>query len=98
MDILFWGSASADLKVTIFLVIIAFIVALITYAVKRRIYFSIMLFSILANISFLLNIGSDMFDAYNIVWLLYFSVFIWPIINILLIVYYAKTSPKKKKS
>lgn len=96
MDALFWGSASADLKITMLLVVVSFFIALISYVSKRSIFFSLMILSILANFSFLLNVGSDMFDSYNIVWLLYFSVFIWPIINILLIIYYAKTSPKKK--
>ena len=85
-----------DLKITIFLLAISFIVSLFVFAIAKRKLLALVIFLILANLSFLLNIGSDMFDFYNIVWLLYFSVFIWPIINIFLIVYYAKTSPKKK--
>lgn len=96
MEALFWGSASADLKITLLLIVVSFFAALILYAAKRSMFFSLMILSLLANASFLLNVGSDMFDSYNIVWLLYFSVFIWPILNILLIVYYAKTSPKKR--
>jgi len=96
MDILFWGSASADLKATIFLLIISFFVALILYVTKRNIFFSALIFSVLTNLSFLLNSGSDMFDYYNIVWLLYFSFFIWPILNILLIIWYARAGVKRK--
>lgn len=36
-----------------------------------------------------------MFASYDIMWLKYFSVFFWPLINIFLIVYYFKTKPKK---
>ena len=36
-----------------------------------------------------------MLDFYGIQWLWYLSVFIWPILNIFLIVYYLKTKPKK---
>lgn len=96
MEALFWGSSRMDMKATILLIAVSFIVAMIFLVIKRKIFLSAMIFSILANSSFLLNYGSDMFDSYNIVWLLYFSVFIWPIINIALIIYYASTSPRKK--
>jgi hypothetical protein len=98
MEALFWGSPSMDLKLTIFLLGVAIITSLLVLIFIRRKIFSLLLFSILANAVFFMGVttGSNMFDFYNIVWLLYFSFFIWPILNILLIVYYAKTSPKKK--
>ncbi|OGI27401.1 MAG: hypothetical protein A2359_01170 [Candidatus Moranbacteria bacterium RIFOXYB1_FULL_43_19] len=92
-----FGSPSLDLKLTIFLIVVVFIISLVVLIFARRKIFSLLLFSILANTVFLLGVltKSDMFDFYNIVWLLYFSFFIWPIINILFLVYYAKTKPKK---
>jgi hypothetical protein len=98
MEDLFWGSPSMDLKLTIFLLGVAAVTSLIVLIFVRRKIFSLLLFSILTNAVFFMGVttGSNMFDFYNIVWLLYFSFFIWPIINIFLIIYYAKTSPKKK--
>jgi len=98
MESLFWGSPSMDLKLTIFLLGLAFVISLVISIFIKRKIFSLLLFSILANAVFFMGVltGSDMFDFYNIVWFLYFSFFIWPIINILWIIYYAKTSPKKK--
>jgi hypothetical protein len=44
---------------------------------------------------FLISIsGSLIFRVYNIEWLQYFAIFIWPIINIILIVFYVH---KKKQ-
>lgn len=95
MESLFWGSASADLKLIIFFLFVFLFISLLLYIIKRKLSLSVIIFSVLANILFFLNNGSDIFDYYNIVWLLYFSVFIWPILNILLIIWYFKTKPKK---
>ena len=93
---LLFGDPSVDAWITIVLLGISFIVSLLVLALAKRKFLSIVVFSILGNLSFLLNIGSEMFRVYHIKWLGYFSLLIWPILNILLIVYYAKTSPKKK--
>jgi hypothetical protein len=87
-----------DLKLTLFLIAIALIISLVVLIFAKRKFFSLLLFSILVNAIFLMGVftGSDMFDYYNIVWFLYFSFFIWPILNIFLIIYYAKTGSKKK--
>ena len=90
------GDPSIDLKISIFLVAVSLVISLIVLVLANRKLLAIVVFSILGNLSFLLNIGSEMFDSYDIKWLGYFSLLIWPIINILLIVYYAKTSSKKK--
>jgi len=95
-SMLFFGSSSIDLKITIFLLAISFLISLVILLFSKKIYLAVLVFSILANISFLLNIGSEMFVVYNFLWLGYFSFFIWPILNILLIVWYAKSGAKKK--
>jgi len=96
MESLFWGSSSIDLKITLFLLSVSLVVSLIVLFAARRKFLAVITFSILGNISFLLNIGSEMFVVYNFLWLGYFSFFIWPILNILLIVWYAKSGAKKK--
>jgi len=92
---LFFGDPSVDLRISIFLLVVSFIIALIVLVAAKRKILAIVVFSVLGNLSFLLNIGSEMFVSYNIKWLGYFSLLIWPILNIFLIVYYAKTRPKK---
>ncbi len=94
---MFFGGAILDLQIIIFLLGISLLISLISvYFLKRKV-FSIILFSILTNAIFLAAefTKSDLFDFYNIVWLLYFSVFVWPILNIFLIAYYIRTRPKK---
>jgi hypothetical protein len=95
MESLFWGSSSVDLKITLFLLSVSLVVSLIVLFAARRKFLAVITFSVLANISFLANLGSEMFDYYGIMWLKYFSFFIWPILNIFLIIYYAKTKLKK---
>lgn len=92
----FFGSSTIDLKITIFLLVVSFLISLVVLLISRKIYLAILVFSILGNISFLLNIGSEMFRDYGIMWLGYFSLFVWPLLNIFLIVYYT-TRPKSKK-
>jgi len=92
---LFFGDPSVDLWITGFLIGVSFIVSLVVFALAKRKILALVVFSILGNISIWLNIGSQMFISYNILWLKYFSVFIWPILNIFLIIWYVKTRPKK---
>jgi len=92
---LFFGSSSIDLKITIFLLAVSFLISLVILLFSKKIYLAVLVFSILANISFLLNIGSEMFVAYHFLWFGYFSLLIWPLLNIFLIIHYARTNPKK---
>jgi len=96
---MFFGSPSMDLKLTIFLLGMALVASLVVFIFSRRKIFSLLLFSILANTVFLGGVitKSDMFDFYNMVWLLYFSFFIWPILNIAFIVYLIKKPISQKK-
>lgn len=92
---LFWGSSTIDLRITIILLILSFVVGLVTYLISRKLFLGFVVFSVLGNISFLLNIGSEMFDYYNIMWIKYFSFIIWPVINIVLIYLYYFIKSKK---
>lgn len=93
---LLFGSPSIDLWITIFILGISAVVSLVVLAFAKRKLLAVVIFTILGNLALLINIGSRMFRTYDIMWLKYFAVFIWPIINIFLIIYYARTSPKKK--
>ena len=85
---MFWSSPSADLKISIFLTIVAFIIALIVYFFKKKFILSIFIFSLLGNLAFydliwsrsLLFLDSD-FELFRKVIVIY-----WPILNIILLI------------
>lgn len=77
-----------DLKISLMLLAVSFIVALIIWAITKKRFLALVIFSILGNLSFLVNIGSFMFDSYNLKWLQVFSLLIWPLINIYLLIKY----------
>lgn len=83
---LFFGDPSVDLWMTFFLFGASFIVSLVVFALAKRKILALIVFSILANISVWLNIGSEMFRVYHIKWFGFFSMIIWPVLNILFIV------------
>lgn len=87
-----------DLKISVALLIVSFISGLITWGISKKWFLAIIIFSILGNLSFLGNIGSLMFDFYQINWLKYLSVFIWPFINVALIIIYRKQKNENKNN
>lgn len=78
------------MQITIALLVIAAVISAITYIVSKNIRRALIIFSILANVAFLVNIGSRMFTFYHLTALFYFSVFFWPIINVFLAIKYFK--------
>ncbi len=93
---LLFSTPDLDLQISLFLLAASFIIALIVWAISRKWFLALIVFSMLGNLSFLVNIGSMMFDSYNIQWLGYFSLFIWPIINVALIIKYLKIRKNEK--
>ena len=87
-----------DLKISITLLVISFVIGLITWGISKKWLLGLIVFSILGNLSFLVNIGSRMFVSYDIKWLGYSSLFIWPLINIFLIIKYRKLKNEKSKN
>lgn len=81
-----FSNPQLDLRISLFLFGISILVALIVLGKTRKKELSLIIFSILGNLSFLINIGSRMFDFYEIKWFGLFSILIWPIINIYLII------------
>ncbi|PIP24123.1 MAG: hypothetical protein CO142_01765 [Candidatus Moranbacteria bacterium CG_4_9_14_3_um_filter_44_28] len=94
---MFFGSSSIDLQIIILLLGISVIASLVVFAVAKRKFLAVPIFSILVNAIFFLAVltGSEIFRAYRIIWFGYFSFFIWPLLNIFLIIHYARTNPKK---
>lgn len=85
-----------DLKISISLLVISFVIGLVTWAVSKKWKLGLIVFSILGNLSFFINVESRMFYIYNLRWLKYFSIFIWPLINVVLIIIYRKQKNEGK--
>lgn len=94
---MFFSNPVLDMQITTTLLILSAIVAVIVFAVSRKIFKTLVVFSVLANLSFLVNIGSRMFISFGLLWLQYFSLIIWPVINIFLIIKYNQRKNAKNK-
>ncbi len=79
-----------------FLVVVAVIVSLVTLSVSKNKKLSFIVLSCGLNGAFFLIafFGSGVFFIYDTLWLAQFSLFIWPIVNIVLITQYSKQSKK----
>jgi len=86
----FFSNPAMDMQVTIALLAISMIVSIAVYVTSRNTYKALTLFSLLANISFLVNIGSFMFLSYGLIWFQYLIVFFWLPVNIFFIIKYFK--------
>lgn len=88
---MFFSDPGFDLNVSLSLFAVSVIVALVVLGTTKNRLKAFVIFSVLGNLSFLVNIGSRMFIAYDIKWLQIFSLLVWPILNIyLLIKYFSK--------
>lgn len=87
---------SSDSVIFGYLIGVIFLISLIFFVIKRNFFLSFLVFSLLVNILFIFAIfvRSLIFQIYGIEWLQYFALFIWPIINIILVVFYVR---KKKQ-
>ena len=85
-----------DLSIMLWLFGISFLISLFILIKLENKILALLTFSVLSGIvSFLVSIsGSLIFRIYGVEWLQYFSLFIWPIISIILIIYYVR---KKKQ-
>jgi hypothetical protein len=82
---MFWSSPSGDLQVIIALLIIAIAISLVVYFKTKKVFLSVFLFSIIANLIAFGNITYRFADYYNVFWLFKFVRTVWPYINILLL-------------
>jgi hypothetical protein len=84
-----------DMLVIFWLFGIIAIATLLIFFKTRNKQLSLTIFSVFSNIVlFLASVsGSLIFRIYNIEWLQFLAIFVWPLINIILIVWYAR---KKK--
>jgi hypothetical protein len=85
---MFFSNPALDLKISMGFLSLAFIVGFIIFFLTGKKFLSVLIFSVLGNLGFLVNIGSRMFISYDLKWLQFFSLLIWPIINAYLIFKY----------
>ena len=91
-NMMFFSDPQFDLKISLYLFAFSVLVGLIVLGKTKNKFLATMVFSILGNLSFLINMWSRMFISYDLEWLQIFSLLIWPIINIaLLIKYFSKS-------
>lgn len=100
---MFFSSPSMDLRLMSYLLVIILLFVLFFYFRTRKILFSVLIFSILANLMFYLNRGSEVFDIYNLKSTIPFIKKTWPILNLVLLIIlifnlinHAKNKNKKK--
>lgn len=79
-----------DMQITFVFLFISAAVALAMYLVSKNPWKAAVWLSVLANLSFLVNIGSFMFLSYGLGWLQNFTLFVWPIINVFLVIRFLK--------
>jgi hypothetical protein len=87
-----FSSASFDLHAALVIMAVSACVAF-PFLLFRKWKLALVIFSIGSNLGWFLNVlwGSNLFNFYDIVWFSYFSFLIWPLINIALIIWYART-------
>ncbi len=90
---LFFGSPKIDLQIILFFLGVSFVISLIVLAFVKRKLLAIVVFSVLGNIIFFLAsfTGSEVFRVYHFLWLEYFSVIVWPFLNIYAVYKLAKS-------
>ncbi len=67
-------------------------ISLLVFLKTKKLFLSVIIFLVGINIVLLLESfnNSIWFRAYNLEWLQYFSLFIWPVINIILVIWYVR--------
>lgn len=87
-----FSTAIFDAYILGFLLIVAVIVFLVTLSLSKNKKLSLIVLSCGLNGAFFLIafFGSGAFFIYDTLWLAKFSLFIWPIINIIFIIWYVR--------
>lgn len=83
---IFFSDPGMDLNVITYLSAFALVISLGVYIFTKKMLLTTTTFSILENLVFYLNSGSELFDIYNIKWIVIFTLDFWPYINLVLIV------------
>ena len=82
----------SDISIMAWIAFIFFIISIGIYLKFKNAFLSGLFFSLMMNlVLFLESINNSLwFRMYNVGWLQYFSLFIWPVINIILVIWYVR--------
>ncbi len=96
---MFWSSPSGDLSLALLMMLVFLAVSLIVLFFTKRLFLFIFLISLFSNAVWFLNVmtNSRLFKLYNLEWLKFFSIYIWPYINLLLFIALIINFIKNKK-
>lgn len=72
------------MEIMLFLLVVSLVIAVVIYFFSKKLPWSILAFSVLSNFVVYLNSGSRMFDIYDIKYIVSFTLYIWPYINVAL--------------
>ena len=64
---------------------ISVVSSLVTLGISKKYFLALVVFSSLANASFLFAIGSDLYQRFGMEWMKYFATLVWPPVNMFLI-------------
>ena len=79
---MFIGSIESDININIFLLVVALIVSIIVWRKKENLFLGVFLFSVISNLILYTGASSLLFDVYNLKWLVKFTLWYWPWINL----------------
>ncbi|MBP9801837.1 MAG: hypothetical protein KBC83_04205 [Candidatus Moranbacteria bacterium] len=87
---MFFSDPILDMQITLGLIFLSLLISLIVFLFKRNFWFAVILFSVLSNVAVLLNVGSRMFQFYHLLWMYWFLIGVWPLINLFSIIFYVR--------
>ncbi|MBP6889594.1 MAG: hypothetical protein KBC19_03335 [Candidatus Moranbacteria bacterium] len=87
---MFFSDPILDMQITLGLIFLSLLISLIVFLFKRNFWFAVILFSVLSNVAVLLNAGSRMFQFYHLLWMYWFLIGVWPLINLFSIIFYVR--------
>jgi hypothetical protein len=79
---MFIGSVQSDININIFLLIIVLIFSIFIWRKKKNLLLGFFLFSTVSNLILYTGTSSLLFDVYNLKWLVKFTLWYWPWINL----------------
>lgn len=78
---MYFGSTKNEWTIMIFLLLVALAGAIYIWK-KRNFSAGLFTFSLLSNFIFFIDSGSTFFDVYNLKWIVKFTLYYWPWINV----------------
>ncbi len=83
---MFLGGPSSDLKIIIVVLTIVITFAFFIYIKTKKALLTLFLFSIISNSFFYFISDSTFFDVYHLKWLVKFTLWYWPWLNLALLI------------